>query len=1082
MELFGLFKKAKNVAFKSDTKKDQFVKNTKDNWLFNFLKKVGSTSKSAYETFLHDTVTDLAQQIQNDKKRQLKAISDSNLTHLITELELQGKGLAEKYSEYYPKILKIVQKNRKKAEERLLQLLPKHNLIEKQEQGRKVLSKRKINADYQTIFSEKGNNIFIDDATGYFDVSAPGWWGPSDFTACGAYQFIRDKMSFDEFINEASKISNISKEKLLNMEPTDTDKFWIVLGNKYYFYLTGKMGQRSWLDDIELEEGEYDKIDNIIDSEIERITKGKGQRELSKLGADTKKFFEEILEKLMDTLKKIDKNDIKEANIKFRNLNKKINANYISKDVFEKLVNEVKEKKYTKEEFLKEHPELDKKIIDSVMSEVTKKSEKNVTINIEKVEVHDGDVTLKPRELPEVDNGGKVYIEKEFEPEIKDDPKNIIQPEGKEPEEGIGYGGDRPGTWVSPKYDDKKGELDTELSDEEIEEKKMELIQWAEDTFIKWDPETEEHYYDFDFNEIKQIGEEMNLTEEQISDVINELKEIVPEIESNASLNKSSRIRKTPNKNEWCVIAESGRSMGCYDSKKKAEERLKQVEMFKHMKASDQNIENSKSLHDFKFGDRIKLKTDEDIEGTVLEIQDTKPGDIDLLVFFDQPQVEGETIIEVNPTEVIKIGEASEEQKDRAKNAFKEFEDKRKKYEENFEEKVESIMENKKTKSIEKKIEEKAFLLSDIGLLKKGSLVKVFDENDKSIYFNSIEDPNIFGWTSKNKIYKISIRTFDECASETRSLFSKMGLSGDALEKKIDEICGSKIKDEKKAKVNKKGAKKGDLVRVHPMIREEIGYENFPVDKELLVTDIDEEAGSVYLEDRETAKDYGWVPAEYLVLVPRRASLNKNANNEEIIWLDYNEALDYFDSDPDWLEFLNEYTEDEKDNFRMYITLDHDKKIATFNVGSWDGQKLPTLTDRIDNTTTEEDDYNGVMDFLKQIGKKSSLDKESQMPAVLPEKPRTPPPPGKQYVYNPQKSVWLLGDEKDIITDEFLIKEVSELLNKGFTKTRIIDELIEKYPEIDRLAIQDIFDELEGAEDPKNIATHPLTVYTLPAE
>ena len=44
-----------------------------------------------------------------------------------------------------------------------------------------------------------------------------------------------------------------------------------------------------------------------------------------------------------------------------------------------------------------------------------------------------------------------------------------------------------------------------------------------------------------------------------------------------------STIRKTPNKEEWCVYAESGRNMGCYPSKKKAEKRLEQVEMFKHM-------------------------------------------------------------------------------------------------------------------------------------------------------------------------------------------------------------------------------------------------------------------------------------------------------------------------------------------------------------------------------------------------------------------------------------------------------------------------------------------------------------------
>lgn len=50
------------------------------------------------------------------------------------------------------------------------------------------------------------------------------------------------------------------------------------------------------------------------------------------------------------------------------------------------------------------------------------------------------------------------------------------------------------------------------------------------------------------------------------------------------SFDKIAMIKKTPGKREWCVIAESGRNMGCYSSRKKAKERLRQIEMFKHMK------------------------------------------------------------------------------------------------------------------------------------------------------------------------------------------------------------------------------------------------------------------------------------------------------------------------------------------------------------------------------------------------------------------------------------------------------------------------------------------------------------------
>jgi len=46
-------------------------------------------------------------------------------------------------------------------------------------------------------------------------------------------------------------------------------------------------------------------------------------------------------------------------------------------------------------------------------------------------------------------------------------------------------------------------------------------------------------------------------------------------------------IKKTPNKQEWCVVSEKGKSMGCYSSEKEAKERLQDVEMFKHMKEAE---------------------------------------------------------------------------------------------------------------------------------------------------------------------------------------------------------------------------------------------------------------------------------------------------------------------------------------------------------------------------------------------------------------------------------------------------------------------------------------------------------------
>ena len=46
----------------------------------------------------------------------------------------------------------------------------------------------------------------------------------------------------------------------------------------------------------------------------------------------------------------------------------------------------------------------------------------------------------------------------------------------------------------------------------------------------------------------------------------------------------SEKVRKTKNKNQWCVFSKKGnRKFGCYPSKKKAVKRLRQVEYFKHM-------------------------------------------------------------------------------------------------------------------------------------------------------------------------------------------------------------------------------------------------------------------------------------------------------------------------------------------------------------------------------------------------------------------------------------------------------------------------------------------------------------------
>jgi len=50
--------------------------------------------------------------------------------------------------------------------------------------------------------------------------------------------------------------------------------------------------------------------------------------------------------------------------------------------------------------------------------------------------------------------------------------------------------------------------------------------------------------------------------------------------------NVTGVVRKTPDKDEWCVKSENNPdwSGGCYESKEKAEDRLRQVEYFKSQK------------------------------------------------------------------------------------------------------------------------------------------------------------------------------------------------------------------------------------------------------------------------------------------------------------------------------------------------------------------------------------------------------------------------------------------------------------------------------------------------------------------
>jgi len=85
-------------------------------------------------------------------------------------------------------------------------------------------------------------------------------------------------------------------------------------------------------------------------------------------------------------------------------------------------------------------------------------------------------------------------------------------------------------------------------------------------------------------------------------------------IEKKDSLNIEAKIVKK--KDKWCVIAETGRSMGCYDSEAGAKKRLKQIEIFKHMRKKSELDKEAFEVGDiveYKFGgkgDILKIEGD----------------------------------------------------------------------------------------------------------------------------------------------------------------------------------------------------------------------------------------------------------------------------------------------------------------------------------------------------------------------------------------------------------------------------------------------------------------------------------------
>lgn len=75
----------------------------------------------------------------------------------------------------------------------------------------------------------------------------------------------------------------------------------------------------------------------------------------------------------------------------------------------------------------------------------------------------------------------------------------------------------------------------------------------------------------------------------------------------NGSASKVSTIRKVPGKNKWRVLSKKGKNLGEYGSKEKAEKRLQQVEMFKHMKGKKRKSSEPLEMFCLACGDSCPL-------------------------------------------------------------------------------------------------------------------------------------------------------------------------------------------------------------------------------------------------------------------------------------------------------------------------------------------------------------------------------------------------------------------------------------------------------------------------------------------
>ena len=128
------------------------------------------------------------------------------------------------------------------------------------------------------------------------------------------------------------------------------------------------------------------------------------------------------------------------------------------------------------------------------------------------------------------------------------------------------------------------------------------------------------------------------------------------------------------------------------------EEKEEKDELKQEIKDSKKEMKLSKRAEgdvEFQKYERVHLKSDPNTKGTYMEIQDSKPGDIDVLVVMDNAY-DGYHVIEVMPAELETEGQqASPEQQHSADEKFATYKDEMTQYDEGFKDKVNDAIEGK---------------------------------------------------------------------------------------------------------------------------------------------------------------------------------------------------------------------------------------------------------------------------------------------------------------------------------------------------------------------------------------------------